>query len=125
MHEIALAEGILALVTDAARRNAATRVHTVWLDLGTLAHVEPDALRFCFDAVTRGTLAEGAVLDIARTQGAAWCMPCAGRVAIAQLGDPCPVCGSHQLQVVAGEEMRVREIGIDCAAEAAADAAAN
>jgi len=112
MHEVALAEGMLRIVTDAAARNAAARVHTVWVELGALAHVEPQALRFCFDAVARGTVAEGAALEIATTPGVAWCMPCAAQVALARLGDACPSCGSHQLQVIAGEEMRVKEIGI-------------
>ena len=112
MHEVALAEGVLRIVQDAARANAAVRVRTVWLELGALAHVEPDALAFCFDAVTRGSVAEGAKLEIARTAGAAWCMPCGTRVALAQLGDACPRCGSYQLQVLAGDEMRVREITV-------------
>jgi hydrogenase nickel incorporation protein HypA/HybF len=84
----------------------------VWLELGALAHVEPAAFAFCFDVVTRGSVAEGAKLEIARTAGAAWCMPCSTRVALAQLGDACPRCGSHQLQVLAGDEMRVREITV-------------
>ena len=103
MHEVALAEGVLRIVTDAARASAAARVHTVWVELGALAHVEPDALAFCFDAVTR---------DIARTPGSAWCMPCSVEVPIGRLGDACPRCGSHQLQVLQGDEMRVKEIGI-------------
>lgn len=112
MHEVALAEGVLRIVLDAARANAAARIRTVWVEVGVLAHVEPDALAFCFDAVTRGSVAEGAKLEIARTAGAAWCMPCGARVALARLGDACPRCGSHQLQVLEGEEMRVREIAI-------------
>ena len=112
MHEVALAEGVLRIVMDAARTNAAAQVHTVWVELGALAHVEPDALAFCFDAVTRGSIADGARLEIARTPGAAWCMPCGERVPLARLGDACPHCGSYQLQVVAGDEMRVKEIGI-------------
>jgi hydrogenase nickel incorporation protein HypA/HybF len=112
MHEVALAEGVLRIVMDAARASAASHVHTVWVELGALAHVEPDALAFCFDAVTRGSVAEGARLDIARTAGAAWCMPCSVEVPLARLGDACPRCGSHQLQVLKGDEMRVKEIGI-------------
>lgn len=112
MHEVALAEGVLRIVMDAARASAATRVHTVWLELGALAHVEPAALEFCFDAVTRGSVAEGARLEIARTAGAAWCLPCGARVPLAQLGDACPGCGSYQLQVLEGDAMRVKEIGI-------------
>jgi hydrogenase nickel incorporation protein HypA/HybF len=112
MHEMALAEGVLRIIEEAARVNAASCIRTVWVEVGALAHVEPEALAFCFDAVTRGSMAEGAKLEIARTAGAAWCMPCGQRVALARLGDACPRCGSHQLQVVAGEEMRVREIAV-------------
>jgi hydrogenase nickel incorporation protein HypA/HybF len=112
MHEMSLAEGMLQLVEDGARRNAAHAVKAVRLEIGALAKVEVDALRFCFDAVTHGTLAEGARLEIVATPGAAWCMPCGERVAIARLGDACPRCGSYQLQVVAGEAMRVVEIEI-------------
>jgi hydrogenase nickel incorporation protein HypA/HybF len=109
---MSLAEGMLQLVEDGARRNAAGAVKAVWLEIGTLAQVEVDALRFCFDAVTRGTLAQGARLEIVDTPGAAWCMPCGARVPIARIGDACPRCGSHQLQVVQGQELRVREIEI-------------
>jgi len=112
MHEVALAEGMMRIVADAAARCEAARVSTVWVELGALAHVEPQALRFCFDAVARGTVAEGAALEILTTPGVAWCMPCGTQVALARLGDACPECGSHQLQVLAGEEMRVKEIGI-------------
>ncbi len=112
MHEMSLAEGVLQLVEDGARANAATAVTAVWLEIGTLAQVEVEALRFCFDAVTRGTVAEGARLEIVTPPGLAWCMPCGGQVPITQRGDACPHCGSHQLQVVKGDEMRVTEIEI-------------
>jgi hydrogenase nickel incorporation protein HypA/HybF len=112
MHEMSLAEGMLQLVEEGARRSAARAVRAIWLEIGALAQVEVEALRFCFDAVTRGTLADGARLEIVDTPGAAWCMPCGERVPIGRIGDPCPRCGSHQLQVVQGTDMRVREIEI-------------
>jgi hydrogenase nickel incorporation protein HypA/HybF len=112
MHEMALAESMLQIVEDAAGKNGATRVAAVRLELGALSHVEPEALRFCFDAVAKGGLASGATLEIDTTPGAAWCMPCSERVPLARLGDPCPRCGGWQLAVVAGEEMRVKEIEI-------------
>jgi hydrogenase nickel incorporation protein HypA/HybF len=62
--------------------------------------------------VTCGGVAAGARLDIAVTPGAAWCLPCGERVPLARRGDPCPRCGGYQLQVVAGEEMRVTEIEV-------------
>ena len=112
MHEVALAEGVRRIVEEAASGCRAERVHTVWREIGALAHVEPQALRFCFEAVMRGSVADGAALEIVTAPGMAWCMPCGERVPLARLGDACPHCGSHQLQVVGGEEMRVKEIGI-------------
>jgi hydrogenase nickel incorporation protein HypA/HybF len=112
MHEVSLAEGILRIVEDAARRHGAHRVQAVTLEIGALAHVEPRALVFCFDAVARGTVAEGATLAFDTVPGAAWCMPCSERVPLGRLGDACPRCGSYQLQVTGGEELRVKDIAI-------------
>ena len=113
MHEMSLAEGMLQLVEEGARRNAASGVKAVWLEIGALSQVEVDSLRFCFDAVTRGSLAEGARLEIVTKPGLAWCMPCGTQVPIARRGDACPQCGSHQLQVTGGERMRVLDIEIE------------
>ena len=112
MHEMALAEGIAQIVEGTARANAARAVRAVWLELGALSHVEQEALRFSFDVVVRGTVAEGARLEVVTTPGRAWCMPCGDTVDLARLGDACPRCGSHQLQVTQGDEMRVKEIEI-------------
>lgn len=112
MHEMALAEGIVQIVEQTARANAANTVRAVWLELGALSHVERHALAFSFDAVTRGTVADGARLEIVTKPGLAWCMPCGTTVEVERLGDGCPRCGSYQLQVTQGDEMRVKEIEI-------------
>ena len=39
-------------------------------------------------------------------------MKCSDTVPLARLGDACPRCGSYQLQVSRGEEMRVLDIEI-------------
>jgi hydrogenase nickel incorporation protein HypA/HybF len=112
MHEMALAESVLAIVERAARQHAASRVTSVRLEIGALSHVAPDALRFCFEAVQRASIAEGAALAIERTPGRAWCMPCGRDVALDRLGAPCPECGGYQLGVTRGDAMRVKDIGI-------------
>ena len=77
MHEMALAEGMLAdrRGHGAQERRDARRVGAASRSARS-SHVEPEALRFCFDAVTRGGLADGARLEIVTTPGLAWCMPC-------------------------------------------------
>jgi hydrogenase nickel incorporation protein HypA/HybF len=113
MHELSLAEDILRLMEDTARREAARRITRVTLEIGALASVEIEALRFCFAAVIRGTLAATAQLEIRVLPGEGWCMPCGQTVPLAALADPCPRCGSFQVQAVRGMEMRVKEIEIE------------
>ena len=112
MHEMALATSVLQIVEDTAHRHGAGRVSAVRLEIGRLSHVEPEALRFSFDLVTRDSLADGARLEIVVTAGTAWCMRCSDSVALERFGDPCPCCGSYQLQVTGGDEMRVKDIEI-------------
>ena len=113
MHEMALCEGIIQIVQEEARRHSFSRVRTVCLEIGALGHVAPEALRFCFEAVAARTIAQGAALEIVELPGLAWCMACSNNVEIKQRYEPCPACGSYQLQVTAGEEMRVKELEVD------------
>ena len=113
MHEMSLSEGVLQILEDNARSQGFERVKTVWLEIGDLSGVEVDAMRFSFDVVTRGTLADEARLEIVEVPGRAWCMQCAGTVSVKQRFDACPECGSYQLQVTGGEEMRIRELEVE------------
>lgn len=112
MHEMALAEGVLGVIEDAARAQGFSGVKTVWLEIGRLAAVEPEALRFSFEVVKRGTVADEARLEIVDMPGQAWCLKCGDTIAIAARTDGCPRCGSHQLQVSGGDEMRVKELEV-------------
>ncbi len=113
MHEMSLAEGVLQLIEDAAQREGFTRVTGVWLEIGQLAAVEPEALRFCFDAVTRSSVAEGAKLEIVDLHGQGWCLKCCVTVPMSESLGACPQCGSHQVQVTGGTEMRVKELEVE------------
>jgi hydrogenase nickel incorporation protein HypA/HybF len=113
MHEMSLAEGVLQIIEDAARSQSFGKVRTVILEIGKLGSVEPDAMRFCFDAVICGSIAEGAVLEIVELPGSGWCMQCAMNVPMAEKYGECPQCGSYQVQPVSGTEMRVKELEVE------------
>ena len=113
MHEMSLCEGVLQVLEDHARTQAFTRVKAVWLEIGALSGVELDAMRFSFDAVMRDSLADGAQLEIIEIPGQAWCLTCAETVQVKQRFDQCPKCESYQLQVVAGDEMRIKELEVE------------
>lgn len=113
MHEMSLCQGIVGIIEDAAERQTFARVRSVTLELGRLGHVLPQAMLFCFEAASRGTLADGAELVIRLTDGAAWCFDCEATVPLDSRLSPCPTCGGGRLQVTAGEELRVAEIEVD------------
>ena len=113
MHEMALAESVLGIVEDYARRERVGRVRTVRLAIGRLANVEVEAMRFCFDAVTRGSVADSAALEIEEVPGTGWCMSCAEQVPLASRADGCPRCGTYQVTVTGGTELRVKELELE------------
>jgi len=112
MHEMALCEGVLQILEDNARTQGYRQVTAVFLEIGGLSGVELEAMRFSFEVVTRGTLADQARLEIVEVPGKAWCMQCSRTVPVKQRFDACPECGSYQLQVTEGDEMKVTQLEV-------------
>ncbi|MDO8349859.1 MAG: hydrogenase maturation nickel metallochaperone HypA [Gallionella sp.] len=113
MHEMSLAENVLQIIEESARTQNFRRVRCVVLEIGQLSAVEPDAMRFCFDAVMHGTLAEGAELQIVVTPGAGCCLACGATVAMQEQYGLCPCCDSPRLQITAGNQMRVKDLAVE------------
>ena len=113
MHEMSLCESIVQIIEEQARTAHFDAVRRVVLDIGALSAVDVAALRFCFDAVAAQGVARGAVLDIRTVPATAWCMACAEVVDINRRDAACPRCGSHQLVVEGGDDMRIKELEVD------------
>ena len=112
MHEASLALRMVEILEEQARAQHFERVRRVFVEIGRLSHVEPEALRFGFEAASLGTIAEGAELTIEEPPGRAHCMDWEGDVEVGALGEPCPACGSHRWLLTAGDEMKVRELEV-------------
>lgn len=113
MHEMSIAESLVELIEDEARRRGFSQVKRIGVKLGALGHVEPAALLFCFDAVARGTLADGALLDLETVPGAGWCPQCRRLVTVSQRYDLCPICGRSHVTMTAGDELRLTELEVE------------
>jgi hydrogenase nickel incorporation protein HypA/HybF len=95
-----------SLVEAVCEHAAGRRVHSVKLEVGALCAVVPDAMTFCFELATEGTVADGARLDVDILPGAARCRSCDAHF---ELTDPillCP-CGSADVEVLAGRDLRI------------------
>ena len=63
MHEHALMRDVVAKVDHVARAGGATSVTAIRVRLGALSHFTPEHFREHFADASRGTIAEGAVVD--------------------------------------------------------------
>jgi hydrogenase nickel incorporation protein HypA/HybF len=113
MHEMALTQSLVELVEDEGRKQGFTRVRVVQMEIGAMGSVDPEAIRFCFDAVAQGAILEGARLDIIVVPGEGWCLDCAKSVQLFERFGPCPECGRHHVQVTSGDHMRVMELEVE------------
>lgn len=107
MHELALAQEIVAMVARHIPPAQASRVRAVHVRIGELAGVVPDSLEFCFSAVVAGTVWESADLVMARVPAEACCLDCAATFPTQAPGAGCPACGSSFVRMTHGQELHV------------------
>ena len=108
MHELGIAQEIVALVSE---RAGGARVTRVVLEIGKLAAVLPDAVRFCFELCVEGTALAGASLEIIETPGLARCRECGGNVALERPFGRCE-CGGTDLEWLSGEQLKIKEFEV-------------
>ncbi|MBD2773905.1 hydrogenase maturation nickel metallochaperone HypA [Iningainema tapete] len=109
MHELGITQNIVAIVTENAQQK---KVKRVLLEIGKLTAIMPDAIRFCFDICSQGTLLENAKLEILETPGLAKCRQCGAEITLEKPFGICN-CGSKHLDLIAGQELKIKEIEIE------------
>jgi len=108
MHELGVTRNIVAIVSEQAGNK---QVNRVLLEIGKLSAIMPDAIRFCFDVCSKDTPLENATLQINEIPGLAKCKACGNEFEIKQLFGRC-TCGSNDIQCIAGEEMKIKEMEV-------------
>jgi hydrogenase nickel incorporation protein HypA/HybF len=112
MHEVGLMENALAIALNYATRERANRIHQIALRVGDLSGVEPDALRFAFDMVTQGTIAERAQLNIETCPTVCYCNDCQREFRPTELGYECPICQTWSTYVLQGKELELASLEV-------------
>ncbi|MEU9127949.1 hydrogenase maturation nickel metallochaperone HypA [Kitasatospora sp. NPDC048540] len=112
MHEMSIAQAIVDQVEASSEARAGSTAHQVNLQVGELAGVVPDALRFGFDLVCEGTVLAGAELRIEPVPALAECGPCGTGWAPGMPPDlVCPTCGSGTgTELVSGRELQITAV---------------
>jgi hydrogenase nickel incorporation protein HypA/HybF len=110
MHEMALAEGILGVVLDAAHGQPVRRVR---VRVGALQRVLPESLRFCFELAAQETAAAGAAVDIDEVLARVRCRGCRAESPVEDAVFQCRACGAFDVEVVAGQELLVAGLELE------------
>ncbi len=71
MHEWHLTQELLDVVCSRATDNGISKVTRVRVDLGQDSHMTEESLRFCFEVLSKETLAAGAELNLTPSEGRA------------------------------------------------------
>jgi hydrogenase nickel incorporation protein HypA/HybF len=113
MHELPVTESILKIVLKHAQANDVIKVKTIRLKVGKLSDLEDGWIQRYFDYLSKGTVAEGARLEIERTPIVMQCSACSEpyQVEAAEIGSlPCPACGGKGGTLRSGREYTVKEM---------------
>jgi hydrogenase nickel incorporation protein HypA/HybF len=113
MHEMSIAMNIIEIASSAARAEGARAIGCIELEIGTMAGIMLESLEFCFEAAAKGTLAEGAVLDITSIPAEGRCTVCNKISAVDSLAAQCPYCGAYLLGLLKGTELKIKAITVD------------
>jgi hydrogenase nickel incorporation protein HypA/HybF len=113
MHEMAIAQGVLDIALDNAARHGAKRITAIKLLVGEMTEVEPDSLRFCFEALAEGTAAAGAQLEIEAVPLVGRCRDCGAEFAVQRFRFVCPTCASVGVEILSGRELKVEHLEVE------------
>lgn len=113
MHELGITQSIVEIALRTAADQQAQKIHSVTLEVGSLAGVVAEALEFCYEACTKGSLLEGSRLIVEQIEAKARCRDCKTDYLLTDLLACCPACHSLVSDMVCGEELRIKEMEID------------
>lgn len=113
MHELSIAQSIIAIAVEEAARAGAERIERVKLRMGTLSGVVPEALEFAFAVAAEGTPAAGAQLEVEYLPVVCYCPDCALEFTLE--GGPicsCPRCGRVISEIRQGRELEIEYLEV-------------
>jgi hydrogenase nickel incorporation protein HypA/HybF len=105
MHELNLAEAVLKTVQIEALRHPGSLPRKVGVRVGELAAVDPEALRFCFDAIIRETDLESLLLEVEVCPLRHRCRNCGQEFIVRDYDFRCPQCRGERSVCISGDEL--------------------
>jgi hydrogenase nickel incorporation protein HypA/HybF len=114
MHELSLINGLLDIVETYEKSHGFEQVNALKLSFGRLSCIDPGALRFAFEIQSKGTKAEGAVLEFDIRPVVLYCFSCEQEMNVERYPVPCPECQGVNVIMTGGtESLQLLEMDVD------------
>mgnify|MGYP000976309152 CR=1 FL=1 len=113
MHELSLAQSIIGIVENNVPLEKQNKIQKVQLQIGVLSGIEIDALNFSYDILKEDTEFSKSILEIEMISGEGSCNECLHTFEYNSYGTACPHCGSYNINILSGREMKIKGIALD------------
>jgi hydrogenase nickel incorporation protein HypA/HybF len=113
MHEMGIASSVLEAVRRELRAHAGARPRAVALRIGELAAVDPESLRFCFEALARDTELASLCLEIEVCPRRHRCSDCGREFLVQDYDLRCPACGCSLTRCIGGDELDLAYLEVE------------
>jgi len=112
MHELAITQSMFDIVLKQAEQARAKKVIGINLVIGEMTGVVAQSVQFYLDFLTKGTLAEGALVNLKMIPPKAQCRNCQQTFELKEFDWACPNCKSNGVEIIAGKELFVESIEV-------------
>jgi hydrogenase nickel incorporation protein HypA/HybF len=113
MHELYATQAILDKALKKAAEQNASRITDLYLVVGELSTYSEESVRFYWDEICKGTIAEKATLHFRPVAAEMQCMACFTRYQPPEGEIVCPNCGSNGAKILQGEEFYMEALDVD------------
>ena len=113
MHETGIAQSILDIALKTAEENGAKKINNVGVRIGKMSAVDEASLRFAFDALKAGTIAENSEFEYMEVALTGRCEECGNESELDGYFVLFPKCSSGRVKILTGSELEVAYIDVD------------
>ena len=112
MHELSIAQSIVELAEEVAKKEKACSIQSIEIEIGALSGVVIQALEFAMDVTVKNTMLKNSKINFIKINGAALCNNCKKEFKTNTLLAFCPDCKKANFTIIEGKQLRIKSLTI-------------
>jgi len=113
MHELPVTQSIVSIASEEAYKHNVKVVKEIRIKLGRLTGLMPSCIQYYFDIISKGTVVEGAILNIEKLPIRIRCGSCGKESIIDVNSYLCSFCNSNDIKIIGGNEFYIESLEVE------------